>query len=691
MDASRFVLFLLVARLSFAATAAAQEIVLQDVASDVGLVFSNTLGPAFAETEPTLALTQRHTGNGAAVGDADGDGDLDVYLLGGLGHPNAFFRNQLVETGTATFVEVSAPALEDLGLSRTAHFADLDGDGDQDLILINDDAGDDPDGHPIYPPSKVLRNLGGGTFEDATPGSGFRVPGYLKGGAALGDVDRDGLIDIYVTNWGGYGFALTDPVCVSAGMSTPFCDGVPDLPGSNRLLRNLGGFQFSDITEAGSGLGVLARDGFAAVFADFEGDAYLDLLVAVDFTSDEFYRNESGSFANATLEVGVTHAGDDMGLDCADFDDDGDLDCYSTNITGVPAAPHKFNVFYENDDNGTGSLHFTDTASSRGLEDTDWGWGVSFVDLENDGDLDIVAATGTDALIGLGPPIRRTPGVLFVNDGTGHFTRDVFGAEDDSRALVTFDFDRDGDQDILITNVDEPARLFENRTSQQGHWFDVDLGSVDAVAIGAIVTARVGTWTQRRDVLAGRSFLSGTPPETHFGLGMADRVDELRIRWANGTEWTETDVAADQLVRFRTCQSDIECNDDDACTIDRCDPSIRRCVRSPTLECLLAQITTLRTDVAESALKRPVKRRLDKVLDKAGAKVEGAMNAVMQNVLEHAAARLTKAAKKLSRVVTKLRAQIDKQAPGAVGVLDSALSTRGEANRAQQAAAMVLD
>ncbi len=516
---------------------AAAEPAFVEVAAARGLDFIGEYGPAFSEvTGEWPAMYQRNMGNGAAVGDYDGDGDLDVYLLGQLGWPNRLYRNNL-ETGAKTFTEVTPEGLDDLGLSRVAHFADLDGDGDLDLLLINDDAGTDD-----YPASKIFRNDGGAAFTDVTAGSGFRPVGYLRAGCALADYDRDGLLDVYVTVW-----ALKPP------------SGPPFFLGSNRLYRNLGGLRFEDVTDS-VGLGTLESNSFSAVFTDFGGDFFPDLYVALDVFSDEFYFNQGGTFSLATATVGTTHVGNDMGVAAADFDDDGDLDLYTTNITDLGPPPNigagRFNVLYVNQQDALGETAFVDLAVEHGVEDTYWGWGVELVDADNDGDLDLAAVNGFDEWVrtvaGEASYLYRTPSVLLVNDGAGQYDR-LTGAglddPDDSRALVAFDYDRDGDQDLLVTNVNQPVRLYENVTAGGGHWLDVAL-SPDDLAIGARLYATTGAVTRRRDVIAGRSYLAGTPSEVHFGLGDSPRVDTLRIVWANGSEQILRDVDADRLLRL---------------------------------------------------------------------------------------------------------------------------------------------
>ena len=203
---------------------------------------------------------------------------------------------------------------------------------------------------------------------------------------------------------------------------------------------------------------------------------------------------------------------------------------------------------------------FTDEASARGVYDTYWGWGVEFIDVEDDGDLDLVAVTGYDVHICFvlqftatpceSSYIYTTPSVLFLNDGTGHYARLMGTGLDtdmDSRSLIAFAYDRDGDRDLLIVNVNEPLVLLENTSTAQRHWLDVILRP-DADAIGARVYATIADKTRRRDVVAGRSFLVGTPAEDHFGLGAATAVETLRIVWADGGEEILTGVVANQLL-----------------------------------------------------------------------------------------------------------------------------------------------
>ena len=482
---------------------------------------------------PDLQVIQQTWGNGVAVGDVDGDGDLDVYLLGYFRQANKLFRNNL-EQGSKTFTDVTQSPIDDPGYSRVAYFVDFDNDRDLDLLLLNDNDG-------MRPPSKIFRNDGQLHFVDVTEGSGFTPIASVVGGATVGDYNQDGFLDIYVSRWG-----IVDA-----------------LTGENLLYRGVGAFKFVEVQNS-AGLGSVRANGIGTFMGDLDNDVDLDLVVAMDGSADILYENVGGTFTDVSISSGVQHIGNDMGIAIGDYDNDDDLDFYQTNITDndIPKVfgKGKYNVLYENQFNNTGSLSFIDSAETMGVQDTDWGWGTEFSDLDNDADLDLVAVSGMDDFVAFwkstSSSVYTTPSALFVNNGS-EFTR-VYGAglddELDSRALVSFDYDRDGDQDLLITNINQPPQLLENTTSNSGNWLDVVMGP-DRSAVGAKVYATTGSLMQRRDIITGRSFLTGTPSEVHFGLGASNTVDELRVMWNDGLQYRFRDVTANQLLRFHRPES----------------------------------------------------------------------------------------------------------------------------------------
>lgn len=505
------------------------QVQFEQVQSTVGLGHNVLYGPTFdfSADPPTLAqmkrVMQRNMGNGAAVGDYDNDGDLDVYVLGQTGSANRLYRNDLVG-GARKFTNIAAIAgVADTGFGRTAQFADMNNDGWDDLILLNDDV----EGGS-HPPSRIYRNNANGLFSDVTSGSGFTAPGLIKGGMCLGDYDGDGLLDIYVGLW-----------LMEVGAGTP------NFAGENKLYRNLGGFQFADVT-AEAGLGGLRRDSFSCVFADFDQDGDADLYVAIDHTSDACYRNNGdGTFTDVTVAVGATHTGNDMGISVLDFDHDGDLDVYSTNITDAAGifGTTQFNTLLINQFAESGQWTFVDEAAARGVRETYWGWGTEFVDVDNDGDADLYAVNGFDEFVTpFSPGLADTPEVLFLNGGDGSFSKVVgVGADftSDARAAIAFDYNRDGRQDLLVTSILDPLVLLENK-SEAGSWVTVELVGLcghNSDAVGGRVHLTAGNVTQLREVLAGGSYLAGRPFEQHFGLGSAQLIDQLRVTFPGGFEF----------------------------------------------------------------------------------------------------------------------------------------------------------
>src|SRR6478609_1065151 len=289
-----------------------------DVASSVGLEFTGDYGPVLPAPDAYGTLMEQNMGNGAAVGDYDGDGFLDVLLLGQAGHGTKLFHNDPAPGGGRRFTDVTDAA----GLggvtsnARVAQFVDLSGRGRPDLVIAADYMPGGPGG-----PSQILRNDGDGTFTDVTAGSGFDPEGYIVGGMTFADYDGTGRQSIYLSYW-------TEELAGDPARQT--LKGA--FPGQNRLYRNLGDYHFEDVTYA-SGIGEYHADSFTAVFADFTGDALPDLYQANDHRPDRFYENQGGgTFRDTGYEAGLTRAGNSMGV-ATTVDPGGMLQLYVTNIT----------------------------------------------------------------------------------------------------------------------------------------------------------------------------------------------------------------------------------------------------------------------------------------------------------------------------------------------------------------------
>jgi hypothetical protein len=456
---------------------------------------------------------------GVACGDYDNDGWVDLYHLGGNLGTNHLLRNN----GDGTFTDVAATAGVNVSgsLCIGATFADWSGDGWLDLIMGGDE------GTRL----KLFESNGDGTFRQVTDSAGVSIaaPTYS---ASFGDTDRDDDLDLVIAHWGtgqaGGHFWRNDG---DAGFSTRFTS-----------ADTLWGYVSFPIPPADWT--------FAYNFGDLNGDEWTDVVVASDFRTSHVYLNDGdGTFTDATDPQVIT---DDngMGTCLGDYDNDGDLDWFVSSIYDTSLGLTG-NRLYEND--GTGV--FADVTEAAGVRHGYWGWGAVMQDLNNDGWLDIFHTNGWSTAQWL-----TTPDLLFVADGNGAtFTESAaaLGVDDpgQGRGVACFDYDRDGDLDLFIAKTDQPATLYRNDGGNSGNWLDVKLvgASPNVEEIGARIRATAGGTTQTRELRAGNNFSSQDPAEAHFGLGPSTTVDELEIRWTDGSITTMSHVPANQrLVIDRT-------------------------------------------------------------------------------------------------------------------------------------------
>jgi hypothetical protein len=418
---------------------------------------------------------------------------------------------------------------------------DLNGSSRPDLVIASDWFAGAPGG-PVGGPSQIFRNNGDGTFTDVTAGSGFTPQGYLVGGMAFADVDGSGRQSIYVSYW-------TDEAAADPGRAQ--IKGI--FPGSNRLFRNLGGYHFEDVTDRAF-VEPYHADSFTAIFADFTGDGRPDIYQANDHRPDRFYRNNGdGTFTDPGYADGLTREGNSMGVAAA-VGPDGGLDLFITNITD-PSGLYGSNIgnTYMTMTQDGGAIRWRNSAQQLGVVDTAWGWGATFADLNLDGAPDLYAVQGMHEFVGdRSGHLANATATLFLNDGTGSQFRvakgtgcDVAG---DQRALVAFDYDRDGAPDLLITQVDGPALLLRSTIGGR-HWLTVAPSGPGDAGINARVSVTSGGRTTTQILLAGGSYLAGPPREAYFGLGAATSATMVRVAWADGTTSELPDVAADQVLR----------------------------------------------------------------------------------------------------------------------------------------------
>ncbi|MCC6859691.1 MAG: CRTAC1 family protein [Bryobacterales bacterium] len=490
---------------------------------------------------------------GAAFFDYDNDGWLDILLLTGsrFGDPPADASNRLYRNNRdGTFTDVTEKA----GLFRTGYWygvtaGDFDNDGFEDLFLTG------------WPQNALYHNNGDGTFTDITRTAGLlNARPRFGSGCAFVDYDRDGKLDLFVSNYVDF-----DPKAIPRAGGPGSCDyyGVPvncgprGLPyGYHSLYRNNGDGSFTDVTAA-SGIGK-ADGGFGltVVAADFDNDGWPDIYVACDSTpSLLFLNNRDGTFTEQGLERGVALSEDGMeqagmGLGVGDFRLDGSLHIVKTHFR--EDTP----VLYVN--NGKGNFRDETIRSGLAVETRFVCWGVGVSDLDNDGNPDILWATGNiypEVEKKLPQIPHKTPRVIFRNLGKGRFEELIaeagpgIEASHSSRGVAFGDFDNDGDVDVLIVNQNEPPSLLRNDLAGGAHWLKVKVTGVKSnrSAIGARVTVRYGGQVQTQEVLSQSSYLSVSDKRLHFGLGAAT-VADIEIRWPLGPVERFEQVPADHLI-----------------------------------------------------------------------------------------------------------------------------------------------
>ena len=439
-----------------------------------------------------------HYGGGIAVGDFNGDGWQDMYVTNGYGYPNALFLNN----GDGTFRDAAASAgvadtLEGMGTVC----GDIDNDGDLDIFLSNH-----------WGPKKLFLNDGSARFTEVGAAAGVGAPGPGTS-AALADFDNDGWLDIYLLNHAQDHF---------------------DYP--NALYRNNRDGTFRDVT-AGSGVGSI-RSSLAVGFFDFNNDRYPDIYLVNEYERDEVFLNlRDGTFRDLKDDFTIPYGGG-MGVDMADYDNDGDIDVYVSNLYR--------DFLLRNDDGAV----LTDATSEVGIENLTMGWGVSFLDYDNDGDRDIHVVNG--AMIW--PASYDETNVFFRNNGNGFFNEVAaqlgLDSQGDSRASACADFNNDGYVDIAVLNIERDSlQLFENRAGGN-NWLQVKLTGrqTNRCGIGAKVEISAGGNVQMTEIRSGSSFASNHGLAAAFGLKRAEVVDYVTVHWPSGQDQTVTEVAVNQVL-----------------------------------------------------------------------------------------------------------------------------------------------
>ena len=529
----------------------------EDRATETGLDFVHFNGMTGGFYQPEMM------GPGAGLFDYDNDGDLDVYLVQGEllgdgtplmplpeGQPpgDRLYRNDLEVRPDGTrmlrFTDVTAESgLPGGGYGMGVAAGDYDNDGRVDLYLTR------------FGRNRMLRNRGDGTFADVSAETGTDEPSWGVPAAFL-DFDRDGWLDLFVGNYLNYTLD-THTQCYNRSGPPDYCPPEVSPPAPSRLYRNRGDGTFADVTAA-AGLGREFGPALGAAAADFDNDGWVDLFVANDQRENQLWVNQGGGeFLNLALLRGVAlgAAGDakaDMGVDAGDFDNDGDEDLFITELTGQGST------LYVNDGAGL----FEDLSAGYGIRAASLpytGFGAGWIDIDNDGWLDVVAVNGavTQRLESLGPEnpfpldqrnqvFRNLAGTRF-EDVTAQAGA-AFARSEVSRGAAFGDIDNDGDTDVLVANAAGRVELLINQVGHRRDWIGLDLvgGDAQRTLVGARVTV-VGSdgVTRRRRARADGSYASAHDPRVLVGLGDEGAASlTVQVTWPDGRSeaWPEVPV-----------------------------------------------------------------------------------------------------------------------------------------------------
>jgi hypothetical protein len=480
-------------------------------------------------------------GSGVALFDYDNDGDLDVFLVQSKGR-SRLFRNNLIETGTLSFSDVTdAGGITTSGYGMGVATGDFDNDGFVDLYVTS------------FGTSQLFHNNGNGTFTDVSKASRTAVAGWSVS-AAFFDYDRDGWPDLFVGTYLQYSLEQNTK-CFSPSGAVDYCTPNTYRPQPSRLFHNNHDGTFTDVT-AKSGIGAEYGPALGVSTVDVDGDGWIDLFVANDSQPNQLWINQhDGTFKNVALASGVALTAEgkaeaSMGVDAGDADNDGDDDLFITEQNG------EGHNLYVNDGKGM----FEDQSARSGLASASLaftGFGTAWFDYDNDGWLDLLTVNGAVQTIqslaqANDPfPLHQTR-QLFHNRGNLRFedvsttAGAVFTMSEVGRGAAFGDVDNDGDTDVVVNNNNGPARLLINNIGNRKHW--VGLKLVRDVPGARVEILRKNTPTLWRRARVDGSYASANDPRVLVGLGDSTETPVVRVHWPDGRTTDVKNVAIDRYV-----------------------------------------------------------------------------------------------------------------------------------------------
>jgi enediyne biosynthesis protein E4 len=522
-------------------------------------------GPLFRELPPTATgISWSHvngrsteyylpetTGAGCAFLDYDNDGWMDVYFVNSgkcdFFAPDPPLRNALYKNNRdGTFTDVTERAgVAAGGYGMGVAVGDYNGDGWPDLYVTQ------------YGRNILYRNNGDGTFTDVTEKAGVAAPGWSSS-AVWFDYDNDGKLDLFVCRFVEFAKGKNKFCGNEKTKERYYC--IPRVypPARSWLFHNNGDGTFTDVSLE-SGIGKVLGKAWGVVATDINNDGWMDLFVANDTVQNFLFLNRTnGKFEEIGLQSGVAFSQDGrersgMGVDSADFNQDGWQDLFVTNVD-----QEMYSIYKNNHD-----LTFEDLAGPMGLGRTTRlmsGWGLKFFDYDNDGNLDLFIANGhpDDRIEEHSSHVQyKEPLLLFHNNGktlenVSAAAGPVFDKTFAARGLAVGDTTNTGALDVLISMNGEPPVLLKNQAAAGNHWLGVKLvgKKCNPDAIGAKLTWTAGTLKRTQLKVGGGSYLSSHDPRMVLGLGANVRVDRLDVQWPlpSGKVETFTDLSADRYI-----------------------------------------------------------------------------------------------------------------------------------------------
>ncbi|HET7617239.1 MAG TPA: CRTAC1 family protein [Vicinamibacterales bacterium] len=535
----------------------AAKTLFRDIAADAGITFRH-------HAAPEKKFIVESMSGGVALFDFDNDGLLDIYFVDSLtvdtandpkSARSALYRN----LGGLKFEDVTDKAgVGHPGWGMGVCTADVDGDGWQDMYVT------------ALGGSRLYHNNHDGTFADVTERAGVGVGGWTAG-CGFADYDRDGRLDLFVSRYVKIDLANLPEfgkgkTCEYRGVAVQ-C-GPRGLPGEGDFLfHNDGNGHFSDVSQKAGVSDPREYFGLGIAWFDANGDQWPDLYVGNDSGPNFLYINQQdGTFKESAFPLGAAVSEDgaeqgSMGVALGDYDHSGRVSLFVTNFS------EEYNDLYHNDGDHFTDLSFRSRTAAVSLPFV--GWGNAFLDYDNDGWLDLIAVNGhvypqLDQLKVAASAGYRQRKLLYHNRRDGTFEDvtaqfgPVFTEPRVSRGLAIGDLDNDGRIDVVINDLDGAPQVLHNEAASPGHWLIVKVQgeAPNTDAIGAEITITVGTWKQTAVVQSGTSYISQNDMRQHFGLGDASQVDDVAVRWPDGTLTHQAHVKGDRIVTIRQEKGD---------------------------------------------------------------------------------------------------------------------------------------